>query len=70
MFASDQQAYDGWELTDAVVRDLDAAGGRPEGGINEEAEGHHPQGQDGGAGCHTDTEGGGEDSTGGLNRPG
>lgn len=43
-------------LTDAVERDLDGAGRRPDGGVDEQTEGHHPQGQDGGAGRHADTE--------------
>lgn len=46
-------------LTNAVIWDLDGVGGCPDGRVNEKTEGHHPQGQDRGASCHTDTEDGG-----------
>lgn len=43
-------------LTYAVIRDLDGAGGGPDAGVDQQAERHHPQGQDRGAGRHADTE--------------
>lgn len=43
-------------LTNAVVWDLDAAAGGPDGGVNEQTERHHPQGHDRRTGRHTDAE--------------
>lgn len=43
-------------LTDTVIWDLDGVAGSPDGGVDEQTERHHPQGQDRGTGCHTDTE--------------
>lgn len=43
-------------LTNAVIWDLDGAGGGPDGGVNEQTERHHPQGQDRRTSCHTDTD--------------
>lgn len=48
-------------ITNAVVGDLDGVGGSPDGGVNEQTQGHHPQGQDRGTSGHADT-GGGEDN--------
>lgn len=41
-------------LTDAVEWDPDGVAGGPNAGVNEQAERHHPQSQDGGAGGHAD----------------
>lgn len=42
------------ERTDAVERDLYGVAGSPDAGVNEQAERHHAQSQDGGAGRHAD----------------
>lgn len=43
-------------LTNTVIWDLDGAGRSPAGGVDKQTERHHPQGQDRGTSCHTDTE--------------